>query len=277
MHTTLAVCYTALGFDRAPFAITPDTSLFFPGGQYVSAYHELSHACVNGTLAVLSGEIGLGKTLIVRCVMRGLPAHVRVAYVLNPLLGFEGMLREIYAEFGGNTSVLKNGLAALHKALIELILEGSARGERFVVIVDEAHRLSSDDLELLRHLSNLETERAKLIGLVLVGQPELDTTLSLRSMRPLRERIGLWLRLSPLSRKDCYAYVNGRLDSTHRDGSFYFTASALWWLQFKTRGVPRRINLACERAVMLAYKQHRSSVNMSMTRQACNAFSRAWL
>jgi general secretion pathway protein A len=276
VQTTLAVCYEALGFDNVPFSITPNTALFFPGGQHLGAYTQLYHACMNGTMAVLSGEIGLGKTLLVRCVIRSLPEHVRVAYLINPLMSFVDMLREIHSEFGAEPLPAQMGLSALHKALVDLILEGVAKGERFVVIVDEAQRLKSEALEVLRLLSNLETEQVKLISLVLVGQPELDLTLNLRAMRPLRERIGLWLRLRPLSGGECAAYVRHRVARTHRDGSFHFSSAALWWLQLKTRGVPRRINLACERAVLLAYSRRARSVNWDMVRLACNEFSKVW-
>lgn len=276
MQTTLATCYASLGFNRVPFSMTPDTALFYPGGQHVSAYRQLHHACMNGTLAVLTGEIGLGKTLVVRCVIRHLPAQVRVAYLINPLLGRQDLLRDILSEFGGELPAHLGGLAALHQTLIQLVLAGAARGERFVVIVDEAHRLSSEALEMLRLLSNLETERTKLISLVLVGQPELDTTLGLRAMRPLRERVGMWLRLDPLNRQECAAYVRHRLAHSRSDGHFDFSPTALWWLQRKTRGVPRRINLACERAVLLACTQHMRSVNWDMVRVACKEFSKVW-
>jgi general secretion pathway protein A len=276
VQTTMAACYEALGFENVPFSITPDTTLFYPGGQHVNAYNQLYHACMNGTMSVLSGEIGLGKTLIVRCVIRSLPAQVRVAYLFNPLMGFVDLLREILSEFGGVPPEPQAGVAVLHKALVSLVLEGAGRGERFVVIVDEAHRLNSEALEVLRLLSNLETERVKLISLVLVGQPELDITLNLRAMRPLRERIGVWLKLDPLNQQECAAYIRHRLARTHRDGSFHFTAPALWWLQRKTCGVPRRINLACERAVLLAYTRRLRSVNWDMARLACKEFSKVW-
>jgi len=118
VQTTLAVCYEALGFENLPFSITPDTALFFAGGQHVSAYNQLYHACMNGTMSVLLGEIGLGKTLIVRCVIRSLPEQVRVAYLINPLLSFADLLREILSEFGGDLPAPQTGLAVLHKTLV---------------------------------------------------------------------------------------------------------------------------------------------------------------
>lgn len=276
MEDTLRTCYEALGFRQTPFSITPDTGLFFPGGRHVAAYKQLYHACMTGVISVLSGEIGLGKTLVLRCVLRTLPNSVRVAYLINPLMDLPDLLRTIGQDFGGPALPVGVPISVVHSQLVDTVLEGARDGTRFVVIVDEAHRLSSDALEALRLLSNLETERNKLIGLVLVGQPELERTLALRAMRPLRERVGVWLKLDPLSRSESSAYVRHRIKRTHRDGEFEFTSSALWWLQWYTRGVPRRINLACERAVLLAFALSTRRVTASMVRQACREFAGAW-
>ena len=188
-HSPLVECYRALGFDSVPFSLTPDTTLFFSGSQYAQAYNQICHACLGGMLAVLSGEVGLGKTLIVRYVMRTLPEQVKVAYLLNPLLDSLGLLRTIHEEFTGEPLSADLSMAEIQSALVQHLLLGSVQGHRFVVIVDEAHRLSPDALEMLRLLSNVETEQFKLVGLILVGQPELERTLMLRAMRPLRERI----------------------------------------------------------------------------------------
>ncbi len=273
---TLGACYSQLGFRSIPFSITPDTALAFPGDQYVRAYHQLHYACLNGTLAVLSAEVGLGKTLVIRCLIRALPAQVKVAYVLNPLLDREGLIQAIYCEFGGHKSPPAVPHAVLYQLLIQSILQASLEGHKHVIIVDEAHRLSADALELLRLLSNLETEHAKLIGLVLVGQPELERTLSLRGMRPLRERIGIWQRLQPMSRAECSAYVRHRIARTHIDGQFEFTEAALTGLHWRTSGVPRRINLAGERALFLACGEKTRRVTLGMVWSACNEFSKVW-
>lgn len=273
---TLGSCYATLGFNSIPFSITPDTSLAFPGAQYVSAYNQLYYACTNGALAVLSAEIGLGKTLLIRCLIRALPTHVKIAYLINPLLDQVALLREIHAEFNGGDPPAHEHLPSLHHALVNLVLRGAARGHRYVIIVDEAHRLSTEALEALRLLSNLETEQVKLISLVLAGQPELERTLSLRAMRPLRERIGAWLRLRPMSRGECDAYVRHRISRTHTDGRFAFTPAALWVLHWRTQGVPRRINLAGERAVLLASTHNTRRVSWTMVWDACNEFAKVW-
>lgn len=272
----LGACYEALGFHSIPFSITPDTTLAYPGEQYVSTFDHLHHACSSGMLAVLSAEIGLGKTLLVRCLLRTLPEHVKTAYLLNPLIDPAALLRSIYAEFNSGELPRQNLWPSLHNALVELVLRGAAQGNRYVIIADEAHRLSTETLEALRLLSNLETEQVKLVSVLLVGQPELERTLALRAMRPLRERIGVWLRLRPMDRAHCGAYVAHRIARTHTDGNFAFSRAALWCLHWRTRGVPRRINLAAERAVLLAYANSTRLVTWSMVWEACNEFKRAW-
>lgn len=269
-------CYKLLGFESAPFALTPDTTLFFPGGQHVAAFNQISHACAHGMLAVMTGEVGLGKTLVIRKVMRSLPEEVTVAYLLNPMLDHGELLREIYSRFSDAPVPSGMSLAEVHAALLKQVLEGTARGRHYVVIVDEAHRLQPESLEMLRLLSNLETEREKLMGLVLVGQPELERTLLLNAMRPLRERIGVWLKLSPMCRQDMGDYIRHRIRLTHSEGRFEFSDWALWHLHRRSKGVPRRINFACEKALLLAYARGQQRVGWTLARHACQEFSKVW-
>jgi general secretion pathway protein A len=275
-QNALDECYKFLGFEEVPFSITPYTALFFPGSQHVAAYNQINYACAHGVLAVMTGEIGLGKTLVIRTVLRNLPVEVKVAYLLNPLLEHQELLRDIYSEFSGAPAPADMTHATMHASLLDLVLKGTAKGRRFAVIVDEAHRLHPESLEMLRLLSNLETEHQKLISLVLVGQPELERTLLLRAMRPLRERIGVWLKLEPMNREQSDDYIRHRIRLTHRDGRFEFTPTALWYLHRRTRGVPRRINYACEKALLLAYANGKQRVTWSLARQACEEFSKVW-
>lgn len=269
-------CYKFLGFEHVPFSITPDTALFFPGSQHVAAYNQISYACGQGMLAVMTGEIGLGKTLVIRTVMRNLPANVKVAYLINPLLDRQELLREIYTEFCDGHPPVEMMTSEVHAALVRFVLEGSAQGYRYAVIVDEAHRLQPESLEILRLLSNLETEQQKLISLILVGQPELERTLMLRAMRPLRERIGIWLKLQPMRRDQCDEYIRHRIRLTHCEGRFEFTNLAFLYLKWRTRGIPRRINYACEKALLLAFANGKKYVDLSTARKACQEFSKVW-
>lgn len=281
MSATLTACYEALGLRTAPFAITPDTSLFFPGGPHLGAYHQLRYASESGVIAVVSGEVGLGKTLLCRSLIRNMSARVTAAYVLNPLVGPAELLAEIYSDFtnAGEHPDIRQGpgtVAILYRMIVQHVLSEARAGQRFVVVVDEAHRLSADALEVLRLLSNLETERQRLIALVLSGQPELERTLALRSMRPLRERVGVWVRLRPFDVEECTQYVRYRLARCSAGGRPEFSSLALRWLHWATGGVPRRINLACDRALLLAYAHSSPDVGLSLMRRAGRELSGAW-
>ncbi len=260
--------YKALGFSRAPFSISPDTSFFYPGSQYVTTFNQLLFAIRGGTMAVLTGEVGLGKSLICRNLLRHIPATVHVAMLSNPLLSHTEILASIHKDFTGEDARRPESMAETHEELKEIALECARRGEHLVVLVDEAHKLSAEALEGLRLLTNLETEERKLISLVLVGQPELEKTLALRAMRPLRERIGVWCKLEPMSRDECDKYVRHRMDLTRISGDVHFSNMALRSLHRSTKGVPRRINLVAERALLLAFGRGQHRISWFMVRRA---------
>ena len=260
--------YKALGFSRAPFSISPDTSFFYPGSQHVTAFNNLLFAMRGGMMAVLTAEVGLGKTLILRNLLRNVPSNVHVALLTNPLLSYAEILCRIYKDFTGETPLQPDSMAQTHEQLTNYAFSCAQLGEYLVVMVDEAQKLSAEALEGLRLLSNLETEQRKLISLVLVGQPELEKTLALRAMRPLRERIGVWCKLGPMSRAECASYVRHRMAVTRTSGDVRFSAMALYFLHRATQGVPRRINLVAERALMLAFGLSQHRINGSMVRRA---------
>jgi general secretion pathway protein A len=260
--------YKALGFSRAPFSISPDTSFFYPGSQHVTAFNHLLFAMRGGTMALLTGEVGLGKSLICRHLLRNVPANVHVALLSNPLMSHTEILASIYKDFTGEAARQPDSMAKTHEQLTELAFHCAKSGESMVVMVDEAQKLSADALEGLRLLSNLETEQRKLISLVLVGQPELEKTLALRAMRPLRERIGVWCRLGPMSRAECASYVRHRMSVSRTSGDVHFSRMALYLLHRSTKGVPRRINLVAERALLLAFGLSQHRIDWFMVRRA---------
>ena len=267
-QSTLDQCYTALGFGRPPFGISPDTSLFFPHGQHVSAYNNLRFAMQGGVMAVLTGEVGLGKTLICRYLLRNSPSNVRTALLVTPMLSYVQILASIFKDFTGQEPRAGNSLRETLEQLMEYAIARAGLGEHLVVMVDEAHKLSAEALEGLRLLSNLETEQRKLISLVLVGQPELEKTLALRSMRPLRERIGVWCRLRPMSRAECASYIQHRLTRTQTTGAIHFSKMAIFMIHWYAKGVPRRVNLLCDRILLLAFATDRNRITWSMVRLA---------
>ena len=265
--TGLDACYHALGLTEPPFRITPDTQFFFPHSQYLSALGHLRFGMVSGGFTVLTAEVGLGKTLLCRHLLRNLPEGVRTAYVYNPQLSFIELMRSIIHDLGEEVPAVESE-AALQQHMLEMLARITTADTRVAVLVDEAHRLSPAVLEGLRLLSNLETEKQKLLSLLLVGQPELEQQLKSREMRALRDRISVWHRLRPFSMNETTSYINHRLDSVRKNGRLKFTRGATLFAHYHSGGVPRRINLICDRALLCAYVEETLTVNARMVRRA---------
>ena len=260
--------YQALGFRCAPFRITPDTSFFFPHGQYLAALGHLRYGVMSGGITLLTGEVGLGKTLLCRCFMRQVALQgVRTAYVFNPQQNYQDLLASLYHDLTGlDAHTTSEG--ALHDLLYQTLIDFAQQKVRVALIVDEAHALSPELLEGLRLISNLETEENKLISLKLFGQTELEETLSLPSMRALKQRISVWHRLRPFGWHETGEYIQHRTNNARISGDFRFSKGALLASRYYSKGVPRRINQICDRAVLLAFARGHYEVNLSMLREA---------
>lgn len=263
----LEACYRALGFREPPFRITPDTQFFFPHSQYLSAIGHLRFGMQSGGFTVLTGEVGLGKTLLCRYLLRHLPDNVRTAYVYNPQQSFVELLRSILHDLTGVLPASEDQ-AALQTRLLTLLEALASEKTKVAILVDEAHRLSPIVLEGLRLLSNLETEKQKLLALLLVGQTELEKQLNEHSMRALRDRIGIWHRLRPFGLRETSSYIRHRLDCARSSGNFDFDRGALLAAHYYSGGVPRRINLMCDRALLSAYVGCERTVSAAMMRRA---------
>lgn len=263
----LDACYLALGLGEAPFRITPDTQFFFPHSQYLSAIGHLRFGMQSGGFTVLTGEVGLGKTLLCRYLLRNLPENVRTAYIYNPQQTFVELLRSIVHDLTGELPP-EESQAALQARTLELLEALTSANVRVAVLVDEAHRLSPEVMEGLRLLSNLETEKQKLLALLLVGQTELEKQLQEHNMRALRQRIGVWHKLRSFKLGETASYIGHRLDSVRLNGNFHFSRGAMAAVHYYSGGVPRRINLICDRALLYAFVERRNQVSVSMIRRA---------
>lgn len=274
--TDVHTAYRALGFSEAPFSITPDTEFFFPTPQYVAALKHLRFGIESGGFTLLTAEVGLGKTLLCRQVLRTPHESRRIAYVLDPLQSYEALLAALIRDLTGEMPEDRDPGALLHQ-LHQVVLDLAQQGERVAIMVDEAHRLAPELLEGLRLLSNLETEKAKLVSLLLVGQPELDKTLSLRAMRPLTQRISVRCHLHPFTLDETRQYIRHRLRVAAPAGAFEFTGFATRVIHRASKGVPRRINQICDRALLLAFAQSRLYVNAWMAHRAAREVKGSWL
>lgn len=249
------------GLEEMPFSIAPDPRYLYMSGQHREALAHLVYGInSDGGFVLLTGEVGTGKTTVCRCLLEQIPENSEIAFVINPKLTVEELLAAICDEFGihypeGNTSI---------KVFVDLInaylLDAHAKGRKAILIIDEAQNLSADVLEQLRLLTNLETNQHKLLQVILLGQPELKDMLSRPELRQLAQRITARYHLGPLSKKDVTAYVTHRLAVAGLRTQL-FPASTIGKLFRLSGGVPRLINMLCDRALLGAFVQGQGWVN----------------
>ncbi len=257
--------WESFGFKEAPFALTPNPAFVFLSAPHQEAFAHLLFAIENRAGFIeLSGEVGTGKTTIVRTLLNQLdPETHRTALIFNPTLSPLGLLREVNSEFG--LSCDSADMRDLHQALNAYLLEENRAGRTVVLVIDEAQNLSVEVLEHVRLISNLETDSAKLIQIVLVGQPELNALLSRDELRQLDQRITVRYHLKPMGFDDTCAYIRHRIRFA-ADGRepLSFSQGALKRIFGFSKGLPRLINGACDRALLLAYTRDCKEVSPQM-------------
>ncbi len=253
------------GLREFPFSLTPDTHFFFAGASYQAALNTLLVAARNGEGFVkIVGEVGNGKTLLCRKFLALLnqtpPApQFLTAYILNPYLEPRSLLLALAEEF----SVPLDKDADQHqllKGLTLALLECARKGQRAVVCLDEVQAMPLESLEVLRLLTNLETEKRKLLQVVLFGQPELNERLRQRSIRQLRQRISFQHELKGLRKDEMERYLRHRLTVAQYSGDTLFTKGAVNKLYRITGGTPRLVNIIAHKALMLAFSDGRQQV-----------------
>jgi general secretion pathway protein A len=262
--------YTSFfGLSEKPFAITPDPRYLYLSERHAEALAHLLYGInESGGFIQLTGEVGTGKTTVVRTLLSRIPHHADVAVIMNPRITPAEFLQTICEELGVTLEPDEQGsVKQMVDALNRRLLSAHAQGRRVIVIVDEAQNLSAEVLEQVRLLTNLETPTQKLLQIILIGQPELRELLDRTDLRQLAQRITGRYHLNPLSREETMGYVRHRLRVAGASGDI-FTAAALGEVHRLSSGIPRVINVTCDRALLGAYTREQRSVTPALVRRA---------
>lgn len=244
-------CYRRLGLRANPFASTPDTRFFYPTTQHLKALKHMQYGAENASISLITGTIGTGKTLLCRTFLKEVQDEMATAYIFNPLQSEQDLLMNIYHDLGGKEDSYSS-IGECYKAINRLVIAHAKNGKRSVIVIDEAHRLSVRALEIFRLLTNLETERRKLLTIILVGQRELEAKLDDVTLFALKQRISVHLKLKPMSHTEVSNYVKFRLSIAGAQSDL-FSPAALKLLAVLSKGTPRVINKVSERALLAIY------------------------
>jgi general secretion pathway protein A len=259
---------------QSPFSIAPDPRYLYMSERHREALaHLLYGVGSGGGFVLLTGEIGAGKTTVCRCFMEQIPENCQLGYIFNPKLTVEELLLSICDEFritlppqGAGAVSVKGYVDAINRHL----LESHAQGRNNVLIIDEAQNLSAEVLEQLRLLTNLETSERKLLQIILIGQPELRTMLARPELEQLAQRVIARYHLGSLSVDETASYIAHRLAVAGASGMAPFPRGLMQQLHQLTKGVPRRINLLCDRALLGAYVENAQQVTRTILRKAAD-------
>lgn len=262
------------GLSQEPFSIAPDPRYLFMSERHREALAHLLYGLGGGGgFVLLTGEIGTGKTTVCRCFLEQIPDNCNVAYIFNPKLTVIELLQSVCDEFrievphrNGGTPTVKDYLDPLNAFL----LQSHAQGRNSVLIIDEAQNLSADVLEQLRLLTNLETSERKLLQIILIGQPELRELLAQPQLEQLAQRVIARYHLDALRREETEQYVRHRLEVAGLSRALPFERRALERIHRRSGGVPRRINLLCDRALLGAFGRSEPAVTPAIVDQAAS-------
>jgi len=256
------------GLTEPGFSITPDPQYLFLSTQHREALAHLLYGAEGaGGFVQLTGEVGTGKTTVCRAFLQQLPGHVDIALILNPALTVSELLRAVCTEFGVKVSESVQSVQELVGRLNEYLLEAHAEGRRPILLIDEAQSLSAEVLEQVRLLTNLETEKHKLLQIFLIGQPELRELLRQPHMRQVAQRVTARYHLEPLRAGETQDYIEHRLAIAGAQRALFLPA-AMRRVHRLTKGVPRLINILCDRSLLGAYATGRRIVTPGIVSRA---------
>jgi len=249
-----------------PFENTPDPQFLFLSGSHRETLSTLIYGIQSAKGFILvSGDVGTGKTTLIYAFLRQIESSNIVLHIVNPKTNFDDLILVLAKKLDINPEG-KNSLDLIDTIKEELI-ELNRQEKRAVIIIDEAHLLSENALEDIRILSNIETEKQKLIQIIIVGQNEIHTKLNRESQKALKQRIVLNRKLKPFTKKSCFEYISHRLEIAGND-SRIFNKSALNKIWKKSRGIPRLINQICDNALLIGFALDQSIINKKSSKRS---------
>jgi general secretion pathway protein A len=255
------------GFVSLPFRVTPDPRVFYSNSIYQEAFATLRYGIeARKGFIVITGEVGTGKTTLLKMFMRSAEPALHTAYVFYPKLSFTELLRFILHDLGIPASAGDN-LTLIHR-LNDYLIRQYENGQIVALLLDEAQDLSRELLEQLRLLSNLETDDDKLIQIVLMGQPELEQRLEQPELRQLKQRVTLRCRLAPLKAVEIRNFIDLRLKTAGYEGPELFDQAAVERITLYSAGIPRLINVICDNALLLTYALSKNKVSAELIEEA---------
>jgi type II secretory pathway predicted ATPase ExeA len=263
----MALYLEHFGLSEPPFRITPHTDFFFEGADRGATLEALIYAVLHDEgIVKVSGEVGSGKTMLCRVLMERLPQHVATIYLATPSLAREEILYAIADELDVRLSPERRAVAL--RELQEHLIRLYGAGRRVVILIDEAHVMPEDTLEQVRLLSNLESNRHKLLQIVLFGQPELDETLAKSALRQLRDRITHSFRMRPLVVTEVAKYLSFRMRAAGYRGPEVFAPRAVRRVARASGGLTRRINILADKSLLAAYTENTHAITDGHVRAA---------
>jgi general secretion pathway protein A len=256
------------GLNSQPFSIAPNPEFMYLGARHTEALAHLRYGLGDaGGFVLLTGEVGTGKTTVSRCLLADLPANTQVAFILNPTLSELELLGAICDELKIRYKKTDASLKLLTDKITAKLLKNHQAGINTILIIDEAQHLQPAVLEQLRLLTNLETNTKKLLQVILIGQPELQQLLQRQDLRQLAQRITARYHLMPLTLAEVQYYVQHRLQVAGCNRPV-FTEAALKKLFQLSGGIPRLVNLICDRALLGGYSQQKALIDAPLVQQA---------
>ena len=258
------------GLKESPFSIAPDPHYLYMTDNHREALAHLLYGINSDNgFVLLTGDVGTGKTTVCRCLLSQLPEKSNIAFILNPKVTVAELLATIWDEFKIPYPVINKNNKDFIDNINAYLLESNAKGERTILILEEAQNLSPEVLEQIRLLTNLETNERKLLQIIMIGQPELNELLSRPELRQLNQRITARYHLGPLTKKDVSAYVLHRLAVAGVNRKL-FPGSSINRLYGLSGGIPRIINLLCDRALLGTFVQGKSMVDVPTLKKAAS-------